>query len=141
MNKPKILLVDDDRDLCLGLGIRLRAEGYEVRTASDGISALKVATRELPHLVLMDIGLPKYDGFEVIRGFRKFSQLYFVPIIIVSAQDPAETRVRAENIRAKAYFQKPVDNDALMAAIRDILSTSPGFRPWKGVTSDPDASS
>ena len=121
MTKKKILIVDDDQDLLRALVIRLKANDYETVVAADGYMATKMAKDENPDLVLLDIGLPIGDGFIVMDRIKDFTEDGTVPIIILSARDPAGNKERAMNAGAFAYFQKPADNNALLAAIEKAL--------------------
>lgn len=124
MPKPKILLVDDDPDLLRALRLRLRANNYEVTTASDGYSAIASAQKERPALIILDLGLPVGDGFVVLDRLQNIDALSSVPVIVLSARDPQSNEERALKAGAAAFFQKPADNDELMNVIR--VSISPG---------------
>jgi DNA-binding response OmpR family regulator len=117
----KILIVDDDPQLLLGLTPRLKANGYSVVTAADAIAALGVARKEIPHLIILDLGLPGGDGFLVLERLRNMAELSAIPVIVLSARDPRDNKRRALNGGAVAYFQKPPDNHELLAAIRQAL--------------------
>ena len=121
MDKKKILVIDDDQDLALGLKVRLRANNYATVFATDAISAISQAVKENPDLILLDLGLPAGDGFVVMERLDNIESLSSVPVIVMSARDPQAHRDRAMGAGAKAYFQKPVDNDELLAAIRNVL--------------------
>ena len=121
MNNKKILIVDDDLDLLSALDIRLKASGYETVTAADAYTATKMTKDEKPDLVLLDIGLPMGDGFIVMDRIKELTKDSTIPIIILSARDPEGNKDRAMSAGAFAYFQKPADNDALLAAIRKAL--------------------
>ena len=88
MDKKKILIVDDDTDLRIGINARLRANGYETSFAVDGMTAISVARKECPDLVLLDLGLPGGDGFVVLERMRSHMQLSATPIIVLTARDP-----------------------------------------------------
>src|ERR1700685_634190 len=113
----KILIVDDDPQLLLGLTPRLKANGYGIVTAADAIAALGVARKETPDLILLDLGLPGGDGFLVLERLRNMSELSTIPVIVLSARDPTDNKKRALNGGAVAYFQKPPDNHELLTAI------------------------
>jgi DNA-binding response OmpR family regulator len=117
----KILIVDDDPQLLLGLTPRLKANGYSVVTAADAIAALGVARKETPDLIILDLGLPGGDGFLVLERLRNMAELSAIPVIVLSARDPGDNKRRALNGGAVAYFQKPPDNHELLAAIRQAL--------------------
>ena len=131
MSKPKILVVDDDPDLVRALRLRLRANNYEVSTASDGYSAIASAQKERPALIILDLGLPVGDGFVVLDRLQNIDSLAGVPVIVLSARDPQSSEQRALKAGAAAFFQKPADNDELMNVIRVSLGpTEPQRAPW-----------
>ncbi|MFZ0292714.1 MAG: response regulator [Candidatus Sulfotelmatobacter sp.] len=123
MPKPKILVVDDDPDLVRAMRLRLRANNYEVATASDGYGAIASAQKERPALIILDLGLPVGDGFVVLDRLQNSDSFSGVPVIVLSARDPQANEERALKAGASAFFQKPADNDELMNAIR--LSLTP----------------
>jgi putative two-component system response regulator len=121
MTEKKILIIDDDQHLQLGLSARLRARGYRVSCAADAISAITVARKELPDLIILDLGLPAGDGFLVLERMRDLADLVAIPVIVLSARDPADNRKRALDAGAVAFFQKPPDNHEFLSAIRHAL--------------------
>jgi DNA-binding response OmpR family regulator len=121
MSEQKILIIDDDEDLILGLSIRLQANGYKVSSARDGISAIAAVRKEAPDLLILDLGLPVEDGFEVLQRLKDLTDLTTTPVIVLSARDPAGNEQRARDAGAKAYIQKPPNNHELMTAIRQAL--------------------
>jgi DNA-binding response OmpR family regulator len=124
MNERKILIVEDDDELRLGMGIRLKSAGYNVVEAADGVTAISVAQREKPDLVLLDLGLPAGDGFVVLERMKSLVPLAAIPVIVLSARDPATNRENARRSGALAFFQKPVENKTLLAAVRAALGMS-----------------
>lgn len=122
MPKPKILVVDDDPDLVRAMRLRLRANNYEVATATDGYSAIASAQKERPSLIILDLGLPVGDGFVVLDRLQNSDALSGIPVIVLSARDPQTNEERALKAGAAAFFQKPADNDELMNFIRVSLS-------------------
>jgi len=116
MSRGRILIIDDDLDLQRGLGIRLNAEGYEVIGAADAVSATTVARREKPDVIILDLGLPGGDGYVVMDRLKSLL-VGSIPVIVLTARDPATDRDRAKAGGAVAYFQKPVSNRALLSAI------------------------
>jgi DNA-binding response OmpR family regulator len=124
MNKSKILIVDDDPDLRRGLNLRLRANQYDTVYAEDAFSAVSMAEKERPQLILLDLGLPAQDGFTVLEKLQGNPSLGCIPVIVLSARDPYENQNRALQAGADAYFQKPADNGELLDAIRMILQNS-----------------
>lgn len=121
MTGKTILIIDDDQDLLLGLTARLKAHGYRVVTAVDGVSAVTVAVKETPDLIILDLGLPAGDGFVVLERIRRLSDLMTTPVIVLSARNPVENKKRALDAGALAYFQKPPDNHEFLNAVRQAL--------------------
>jgi two-component system KDP operon response regulator KdpE len=113
----RILVVDDEPQLVRAVRINLRARGYEVDTAPDGGSALRLATHRPPDLVVLDLGLPDVEGVEVIRGLRGWSS---VPIIVLSGRIDSADKVAALDAGADDYMTKPFGVDELLARIRAV---------------------
>jgi DNA-binding response OmpR family regulator len=121
MSEKKILIIDDDQHLLLGLATRLKANGYGVVSATDAISAIAVARAQAPDLVILDLGLPAGDGFLVFDRMRGLTDLVATPVIVLSARDPAKNKKRALDAGAVAFFQKPPNNREFLTAIRQAL--------------------
>ena len=121
MTAKKILIVDDDPHLLLGLTARLKANGYSVMCATDGLAAITVARKEAPDLVILDLGLPAGDGFLVLERMRSLADLVATPVIVLSARDPADNKKRALDAGAVAFFQKPPDSREFLTEIRQAL--------------------
>jgi DNA-binding response OmpR family regulator len=127
MDKAKILIVDDDPDLRRALKIRLRANHYETVQASDGYSAISVAQKEQPNLIILDLGLPAGDGYVVLERLQNSDTLTNIPVIVLTAREPQSNEHQALQAGATAFFQKPADNNELLDVIRATLpSTWPG---------------
>jgi len=108
---PRILVVDDDPDIRQLLQDRLRAKGYRVQSAADGVRALEAMRAETFEGMILDIGIPSLDGMEVLRQIRVWDQQ--IPIVIVTASGAKELAVRAIGMGAQAYMLKPFDVDEL----------------------------
>ena len=122
MNGHKILLVDDDKDVLRALSMRLKANGYGVVFAGDGIAAVSVARNEVPDVIILDIGLPGGDGFTVMERLGSILPVAQVPVIILTARDISGNEARARAAGAIAFLQKPVDNDVLLQTIQEALA-------------------
>src|SRR5207248_8572926 len=109
---------DDDRQLLRALRINLAARGYQVQLAPDGGTALALAARQPPDLVIVDLGLPDMDGVEVVQGIRGWST---VPVIVLSARHLEQSKVRALDAGADDYVTKPFGMDELLARVRAAL--------------------
>jgi DNA-binding response OmpR family regulator len=121
MTGKKLLIIDDDRHLLLGLTARLKASGYRVICATDAISGIASACTEAPDLIILDIGLPAEEGFAVLERMRGLLDLVATPIIVLSARDPAHNERRVLDAGAVAFFQKPADNHQFLIKIRQTL--------------------
>jgi len=118
MNKTRILVVDDELSIIKLLRANLETKGYEVLAAMDGAEALQVIEKELPDLIILDIMMPKIDGFEVCRRIREWSQ---IPIIMLSARHNVEEKAKCLNSGADDYITKPFGVNELIARVRAIL--------------------
>ena len=126
MDKKKILIVEDDRDIAMGLSLRLKANGYDTAYASDAHSGIDVASKEKPHLILLDLGLPDDNGFVLMKKLENIPSLSSIPIIVLTGR-PHEVYKEATVLAgAKKYLQKPVANQELLAAIGEVLGPQGG---------------
>jgi two-component system KDP operon response regulator KdpE len=116
----KVLIIDDDLDLCLGLQIRLQAR-YDTYVANDAGAGLSMAFRETPDVIILDIGLPDYDGYFLMQGLCETPGLAGVPVIVLTAGDRFTHEWRCHDAGAKRFFQKPVDNRSLLVAIEQLV--------------------
>jgi DNA-binding response OmpR family regulator len=123
MLEKRILIIDDDPHLLLGLTPRLKANGYKVVTAPDAALAIGVARNELPDLIILDLRLPAVsDGMLLIQKIRSTAELMQTPVIVLSSADAGECERSVLDAGAMAFFQKPVVNSELLAAIRRALT-------------------
>ncbi|WP_166244806.1 response regulator transcription factor [Paenibacillus turpanensis] len=111
----RILLVDDEPHILQFLEMGLAGEGYQVRTAPDGMTAITVATDFQPHVVVLDVMMPGMDGFETCRLLKK--KTTNVSIIMLTAKDEVEDRVKGLKLGADDYLVKPFSFDELLARI------------------------
>jgi DNA-binding response OmpR family regulator len=132
MGNKKILIVDDDPDICQGMQVRLEFSGYDTCIAADALSGVSVADKEEPDLIVLDLGLPAGDGFLLIDRVKTHPTLSAIPIIVVSARDARANRARAITAGATAYLQKPVDNVEFLAVIRRALGGFAATQPLPG---------
>ena len=122
MNK-KVLLIDDEPDISFLVAARLTALGCQVITAVDGQEGLNLARKESPDLILLDLMLPKVDGYKVCR-MLKFDKAYeHIPIVIFSAKGSDADRKLAEEVGADAYLTKPFNLDAFNETVRKLLGS------------------
>jgi len=114
----RVLVVDDDPRILKTLEINLRARGFEVLLARTGEDALKLAARHHPDAVILDLGLPKLDGLDVVRGLRGWTS---VPIVVLSGRGSETAKVEALDLGADDYLTKPFGMDELFARLRAAL--------------------
>ncbi|HEU5384139.1 MAG TPA: response regulator transcription factor [Ktedonobacteraceae bacterium] len=115
---PTILLVDDDLQLLQLVALNLELEGYTVLLAGDGKQALSQIKQRDLDLVLLDVMMPRMDGFTVCHRVREFST---VPIILITAKERSQDKVRGLDLGADDYLTKPLNMDELLARVRAVL--------------------
>ena len=120
MNKV-ILLVDDEIDLAETLTFRLEASSYKVITAYDGIEALNKARQERPDLIILDLMLPKMDGYKVCKILKRDQKYADIPIIMFTARAQESDEIHGYKCGANAYIIKPFDPQILLAKIKELL--------------------
>ena len=118
MPNEKILVVDDDTNICELLRLYLEKEGYVVKIVNDGVSAINAFKQETPDLTLLDIMIPKLDGWQVCREIRKFSDK---PIIMLTAKGVTFDKVLGLELGADDYVTKPFDTKEVVARIKAVL--------------------
>jgi len=117
----RILLVDDERDLVDMVKMRLEAGGFEVLTAYDGQGALDRARREKPDLIILDLMLPKIDGYKVCR-MLKFDEKYKnIPVIMFTAKAQDSDKQLGEEVGADGYITKPFEPQVLLSRINELI--------------------
>ena len=121
------MVVDDDPDLRLALSVRLRANNFDTVSVCDGYSALAMALKETPNLIILDLGLPAGDGFAVLKQVKEYPALSRVPVIVLTGRDPGGNERRSLESGAVAFFQKPADEAELMRVIRTSLRSAWGW--------------
>lgn len=119
--KQKVLIVDDNVDTVELLSKRLRAEGYETIEAYDGEQALKKVQETQPDIIILDLMMPKIDGYEVCERLKSDDRTKLIPIIMLTAKSDVESRVKGLDTGADDYIPKPFDFRELSARIRSLL--------------------
>jgi DNA-binding response OmpR family regulator len=114
----KILVVDDESELVESLSEGLQAHGYQVVTATDGITAVNAARSEKPSLILLDLMLPQLDGFRILKLLKTDERYQDIPILIISARATAEDRTLAVECGADGWLTKPVRMEELLEKVR-----------------------
>ncbi len=116
--KARILLVDDEPDVLTILSKRLEDAGFLTMRASDGNEGLRITQEEKPDLVLLDIMMPKKDGFSMLRDLQSQEELRGIPVIMLSAKSETGSLLESQQMGAMDYMVKPVDFDELLKYIR-----------------------
>jgi diguanylate cyclase (GGDEF)-like protein len=132
-----LLVVDDDPFIARLLEIELKAAGYDVRVASDGVMALETAQERCPDLVLADVMMPNMDGFELTRRLRQDPRTAAVSIIMLTARGLSADKLEGFAIGADDYIVKPFDTPELLARIRGVLRRSRDMRAQSPLTGLP----
>jgi DNA-binding response OmpR family regulator len=121
VSQADILVVDDDPDIRQALQIRLKASGYDVHCAEDGIEAVSEARKHVPDLIVLDLCLPAWDGFVVMDMLKTNLTLSSIPVIVLSGRDRRASQDRVLKAGARAFLQKPVQTNEFLAVIRQTL--------------------
>jgi CheY-like chemotaxis protein len=125
----KILVVEDDQNIARAISIRLKNAGYEVSVASDALSAVETAIKNVPDLVLLDISIPAGTGFTVAERIQTLVTTA-TPLIFLTASRKPGLRDKAKELGAAAFFQKPYEWDDLLGAIQLALADAPVADKW-----------
>ncbi len=127
--RPRILLADDERDIALVARMRLEVNGYEVLTVADGAEALERLPTFRPDLVLLDLRMPKLDGYQVCRALKSNPATRSVPVIIFSASSSQALALERKclELGADDFVRKPYTSEDLLAKVRHHLAV--GARP------------
>ena len=135
--KQRILIAEDDTNIRHVLKIQLEGAGYEVITAADGIRALEEVARQAPDLILLDIMMPKMDGYEVCRRLKADFHTSKVPIIMLTAKSTENDKVDGLEIGANDYLTKPYSSKELLARVKGLLQWSSSERQANPLTGLP----
>jgi DNA-binding response OmpR family regulator len=126
---PRILVVDDEPEIVRGLEDNLRFEGYETSSATDGETALRLAAREAPDLIILDLMMPRMSGWDVCRTLR--ARGIEVPVIMLTARGGEADRVQGLELGADDYIAKPFSLRELLARIRAVLRRPGPRETWE----------
>jgi DNA-binding response OmpR family regulator len=121
MRKKKILAVDDEPNILMSIKFILEMEGYEVHIARDGDEALEVAERVLPDLILLDINMPRKDGYEVCRILQERKDLSETKVIMLTAKGQTLEKKKGLEVGADDYVTKPFSAEDLLEKIRTMI--------------------
>jgi two-component system, OmpR family, phosphate regulon response regulator PhoB len=118
---PRILVVEDERDIAALVAYHLTKEGYRVRTAEAGLEALEAARSERPDLMILDLMLPGFSGYEVLSELRRRPDLAEVPVVVLTARRDEVDRVRGLELGADDYVTKPFSPRELVLRVSAVL--------------------
>jgi twitching motility two-component system response regulator PilH len=119
-----VLVVDDSRTIVVALQRALESDGYLSMPAFDGMQAVEIAKRRLPDLILMDIVMPRMNGFEAMRVLATDPQTRHIPVIMVSGTENPSDRLWGAKLGAKAFLTKPIAREQLLAKVAVVLALS-----------------
>jgi DNA-binding response OmpR family regulator len=119
--KPLVLVADDDRDILELVAFRLVRAGYDVMTANDGAEALDLASKRVPALAVLDVMMPRLDGYEVTRRMRASAATERVPVILLTARVQDQDVQRGLDAGADDYLKKPFSPQDLRARVEAVL--------------------
>jgi DNA-binding response OmpR family regulator len=122
MNPRKILIVDDEVDLVKTIRLSLETEGFMVMASYDGEDALNQARKENPDLIILDIMLPKFDGYKVCRLLKFDKKHKHIPILMLTAKTQEKDKTLGMETGADEYITKPFDVDELLAKVKSYLN-------------------
>ena len=119
--KQKILIVDDEEDIVDMLKYNLEKEGFDVKTASNGIECIKVASEFIPDLVLLDVMMPRPDGYEVCQKIRATPEWKDIPVIMLTAKGRDVEKQKGFAMGADDYITKPFSTQELVVKVREMI--------------------
>jgi DNA-binding response OmpR family regulator len=121
-DRPLVVVADDDRDILQLVALRLERADYEVVQASDGQQALQLVTELRPDLAVLDVMMPKLNGYEVTREIRRGEETQFIPVILLTARVQEVDVAHAFEAGADDYVEKPFSPEELRARVQAILA-------------------
>jgi DNA-binding response OmpR family regulator len=123
MPKPKVTIVDDDRDTRELLSLALESEGFEVSAAANGLRLIASLQLKRPDVILMDVNMSWIDGFELCKAVKKNEQFRDIPVVFVSGRGEPEDKRRGREAGAADYFVKPLELNSLIKRLRELVSS------------------
>ncbi len=117
----KILIVEDERELSLGLSTLLKSQGYLIISASDALFGINLAHKEKPDLIILDLGLPAGGGFYVLENINNSIETNNIQIMVLTGQQGMELEEKARKMGAAAYLHKPFEPTELLSQVKEIL--------------------
>ena len=123
---PRILIVDDEPNIVLALELLMRREGYEIQSVIDGEKAVEAAGQFRPDLILLDVMLPRMDGYEVCQRIRADASLKDVSIVMLTAKGREVEREKGLALGADLYITKPFSTREVVRKVKELLAAKPG---------------
>ena len=120
----KILLIEDEKELVLGLTTLFKSQGYLIIAAYDSVFGISLAHKEKPDLIILDLGLPAGGGLYVLGNLKNSVETLDIPVLVLTAQEGVDLEEKAKRMGAVAYFHKPFDPELLLDQIRDVFNKS-----------------
>lgn len=120
--KPRILIVDDDREIARGLELRFRAAGFETELAHDGQAGLEAASQRRPDIMILDIRMPVMDGLTVLSRLQEERSTRDIPVIVLSASVADQAQCRTLDLGARCFMEKPFDARQLVQSVHTVLA-------------------
>ena len=121
MDKKKVLIVDDEEDMVYAVKLQLESNGFEVITAGNGQEALDKARTGTPDIIILDLMLPKIDGYKVCRMLKFDKKYKMIPIIMLTARVQERDQKLGFEVGADAYLTKPFEHEELLAKIKELI--------------------
>ena len=126
--RKKILIIDDDKKFISLVKVTTQLiSNYTFITASSGKKGIRAALKETPDLILLDVMMPGMDGFEVLKRLKKSEETQYIPVIMLTAKNEDESKVKAAGLYCEDYIVKPVEIKVLKAKIHKVLSMKIGL--------------
>jgi len=123
IGRKKILLIDDEKNFCFFVKKNLEATGeFVVLCANDPLEGIRSAKREQPDLILLDINMPRKDGFEVLEAIKKNEKTLFIPVIMLTAVEGDDAKIKSSGLYSEDYIVKPISYEKLREKIDTVLA-------------------
>ena len=117
----RVLVVDDEQDILMVVESRLRANGYDVVTASDGIEALEKVAENIPALIVLDVVMPRADGFKVLESLKEKPATASIPVVMLTARGEAKHIAKAQEMEVSDYLTKPFKDEDLVSMVEKYI--------------------
>ncbi|MBN2372270.1 response regulator [bacterium] len=117
----RIIVVDDNKDMVYLYRKILKDQGYQVGSAENGLDGIQLILKELPDLVLLDLSMPKMDGYQVCKRLKNIEETKTIPVIMVTCRGNTRDKIYGLELGADDYIKKPVNNEVLLARVKSLL--------------------